>query len=74
MKIVKTQVIMYMYEKLLLEGKLDPVEVKKIFELTNKTFYRYIQEIKAYCNNTFKNVEIIYSRSERKYFFVEKYI
>ena len=67
MKIVKSQVILFMHEKLLLEGELYSEEVKEKFELEDKTFYRYIQEIKAYYSNMYKKERIIYYRSKRKY-------
>ena len=67
MKVVKSQVILFMHEKLLKEGKLYSEEVKKQFELEDKTFYRYIQEIRAYYSNMYKKEKIIYCRSEGKY-------
>lgn len=67
MKVVKSQVILFMHEKLLKEGKLYSEEVKKQFELEDKTFYRYIQEIRAYYCNMYKKEKIIYCRSEGKY-------
>ena len=67
MKVVKSQVILFMHEKLLTEGKLYSEEVKKQFELEDKTFYRYIQEIRAYYSNMYKKEKIIYCRSEGKY-------
>lgn len=67
MKVVKSQVILFMYEKLLKEGELYSEEVKKQFELEDKTFYRYIQEIRAYYSNMYKKEKIIYCRSEGKY-------
>ena len=67
MKVVKSQVILYMHEKLLLERKLKSDDVIKKFELENKTFYRYIQEIKAYYFNMYKKEMIIYLKSEKKY-------
>jgi hypothetical protein len=42
MKVVKTQVVLFMYEKLLIEGELSSAYIKEKFELENK-----ISEIKA---------------------------
>lgn len=67
MKVVKSQVILFMHEKLLKEGELYSEEVKDQFELEDKTFYRYIQEIRAYYSNMYKKEKIIYCRSEGKY-------
>ena len=66
----KSQVILFMYEKLLLEKELSSAEVKEKFELEDKTFYRYIQEIRAYFSNFYKNEVIRYSKSKGKYYLV----
>lgn len=71
MKVVKSQVILFMYEKLLLEKELSSDEVKKKFELEDKTFYRYIQEIRAYFSNFYRSEVIRYSKSQRKYYLVK---
>lgn len=63
---------MYMHEKLLLEKELKSNEVKEKFELEDKTFYRYIQEIKAYYSNLYKDFLLVYSRSDKKYFLERK--
>lgn len=70
MRIVKAQVILFMYEKLLSEGVLDSIEIKAKFEITDKTFYRYIQEINAYFCNTYKNKKVCYDRKNKKYYLV----
>lgn len=70
MKVVKSQVILFMHERLLLEKELCAEEVKEKFELENKTFYRYIQEIKAYYSNMYKKERIVYCRSEGKYILI----
>ena len=67
MKVVKSQVILFMHEKLLTEKELYSKEVKEMFELEDKTFYRYVQEIKAYYSNMYKKERIIYSKKEQKY-------
>ena len=67
MKVVKSQVILFMHEKLLKEGELFSQPIKEQFELDDKTFYRYIQEIKAYYSNMYKKEKIVYCRSEGKY-------
>ena len=69
MKVVKSQVILYMYENLLTKKELDPYEVKTRFELEDKTFYRYIQEIRTYSSNMYKNETLVYCREKKKYFF-----
>lgn len=70
MKVVKSQVILFMYEKLLIEKELSSKEVKEKFELEDKTLYRYIQEIKAYYSNMYKKEKIVYCRSKGKYLLI----
>lgn len=67
MKVVKSQVLLYMHEELLMKRELYSKEVKEKFELESKTLYRYIQEIKAYYSNMYKKETIAYCRSETKY-------
>ena len=71
MKVVKSQVLMYMHEQLLTKKELFSTEIILKFELEKKTFYRYIQEIKAYYSNVYKKERICYSKSEKKYYLVE---
>lgn len=70
MKVSKSQVLMYMYEKLLLKNELDSNEIKEKFEIPDKTFYRYIQEIKAYYSNVYKTERLYYSKSDKKYYLI----
>ena len=70
MKVVKSQVVLYMHEKLLLDEELDSKEIKDMFELDNKKFYRYMQEIKSYYSNMFKTDKIVYSKKNMKYYLV----
>lgn len=61
-----------MHEKLLIDGELNSAEIKAKFELEDKTFYRYIQEIRAYYSNMYRKEKVIYSKSLKKYYFVKK--
>lgn len=72
MKVVKSQVVLFMHEKLLIDGELNSAEIKAKFELEDKTFYRYIQEIRAYYSNMYRKEKVIYSKSLKKYYFVKK--
>ena len=71
MKVVKSQVLMYMHEQLLVKKELNSFEIKEKFELSNKTFYRYIQEIKAYYSNVYKTERLYYSKSNKKYYLID---
>lgn len=70
MKVVKSQVILFMQERLILDKELNPNEVKELFEIEDKTFYRYVQEIKAYYSNMYKKEKVYYSRSDKKYYLI----
>lgn len=70
MKLVKTQVCLYLYEQLLTVGHVEIEEIKKDFNLENKTFSRYINEIRAYLYNFYKGKEIVYYRDEHRYYLV----
>lgn len=68
MKVNKSQVLMFMLEKLLVEREISSIEVKEKFEITDKTFYRYIQELRAYFSNMFRTEEIVYKKEYKKYY------
>ena len=70
MKLVKTQVCLYLYEQLLTSGYIDIEDVKTMFDIQNKTFSRYINEIRAYLYNFYKGKEIAYFREEQRYYLV----
>lgn len=70
MKLVKTQVCLYLYEQLLTVGYIEIEQVKQTFNLENKTFSRYINEIRAYLYNFYKGKEIVYYRDEKRYYLV----
>lgn len=67
MKLVKTQVCIYIYEQLIKNKEIDIQKIKKHFNLEDKTFFRYINEIRTYFYNFYKGREIVYVRSEHKY-------
>ena len=71
MKVSKSQVLMYIHEKLLLDKQINPLEIKEMFELEDKTFYRYIQEIRAYYSNIYKMESVCYSKKNKMYYLVK---
>lgn len=68
MKLKKVQVLLFIHEKLLTEKEVNPAQIKEMFELEDKTFYRYIQELKAYFANMFKTEKIVYCKSKKMYY------
>lgn len=70
MKLGKTQVCLYIYEQLLKNGSISSEEIKTKFDLCDKTFSRYISELRCYLVNFFKNVDIVYVKKENNYLLV----
>ena len=71
MKLVKTQICLYLYEELLTVGYFNSDEIKNKFNLENKTFHRYINEIRAYLLNFYKSCEIIYNREKQRFYLIK---
>ena len=71
MKLVKTQICLYLYEELLTIGYFNSDQIKKKFNLENKTFHRYINEIRAYLLNFYKGCEIIYNREKQRFYLIK---
>ncbi len=67
MKLVKTQICLYIYEQLMDKKIINIMEMKNKFGLEDKTFMRYINEIRSYLYNFYKGKEIVYVRSEQAY-------
>lgn len=72
MKVVKTQVCLYIYELLRNKQIIYANEIKEKFELEDKTFTRYIQEIRAYLHTFCEGLEISYNKSKQRYYLVDK--
>ena len=67
MKLVKTQICLYIYEQLMDKKIISITEMKNKFNLEDKTFMRYINEIRSYLYNFYKGKELVYVRSEQAY-------
>lgn len=67
MKLVKTQICLYIYEQFMDKKVINIMEMKNKFGLEDKTFMRYINEIRSYLYNFYKGKEIVYVRSEQAY-------
>ena len=63
MKLVKTQICLYIYEQFMDKKVINIMEIKNKFGLEDKTFMRYINEIRSYLYNFYKGKEIVYVRS-----------
>ena len=67
MKLVKTKICLYIYEQFMDKKVINIMEIKNKFGLEDKTFMRYINEIRSYLYNFYKGKEIVYVRSEQAY-------
>lgn len=67
MKLSKTQICLYIYEELLNKGFVGVNFCKNEFDLEDKTFMRYINEIRSYLSNFYKRFEVLYCRSMQTY-------
>ena len=67
MKLSKTQICLYIYEELLSKGFIEISFYKNEFNLEDKTFMRYINELRSYLSNFYKGYEISYCRSTQTY-------
>lgn len=72
MKVNKTQAILFMYDVLLQKGTLNKIDIISELEITNLTFLRYIQELRAYFCNFANEYELIYSKEKDHYFLVRE--
>ena len=68
MKANKTQVLMYILYLLFEYKKIKKEQILDVVELTDLTFSRYMQEIKAFFINFNYPYELKYSRSDNIYY------
>jgi len=68
MDVNKTQAVIYMYDTLLNGNGISSKEVVEKFGITKRTFFNYINEIKAFCCNFYKNKEVEYDRKTECYY------
>ena len=67
--LTKTQVVLFIYDELIHGKKIHTNSIIGEFNISLRTFRRYISEINAYFANFYKNTIIKYNRSE-KYFYL----
>lgn len=60
MDVVKSQAILYMYDLLMGGNIVQSDEMINKFNITKRTFFNYISEIKCYFANFYKNYDIVY--------------
>ena len=72
MKVNKTQALLFMHERLIRKGSFTKEEIMNVVDITNLTFLRYIQELRAYIVNFNKGYEITYVRDSETYMLNDK--
>lgn len=68
MKVNKTQAILFMLMTLFNKGKLSRIEVLQEIDISEQTFRRYIQELRAFLFNFNVEENLIYVRTEDRYY------
>ena len=72
MKVNKTQALLYIYSLLIKEKKIVKSNIMSKLEISDLTFVRYIQELRAYIYNFFTGYEIIYVKKDDMYVLVQR--
>lgn len=72
MKVNKSQATMLILKMLLENDYIIKDEVMSLLDINDLSFFRYIQEIKAFFYNFDTGLEIEYSRSENRYILLKR--
>lgn len=67
MKVNKAQAILYIFHMLLVNGSVKKDDIQSVISISDITFRRYIQEIRAYLVNFDKSLEVIYHKQDDLY-------
>lgn len=68
MKVNKTQAILFMLITLINNGHLSRNDILQEIEISEQTFRRYMQELRAFLSNFNIQSTIVYIRSEDVYY------
>ena len=71
MKVMKGQGLLYIFNILKNRGYVKKEEILNALEITDLSFWRYIQEIKAFIYNFNLPYELIYDRRSERYILIE---
>ncbi|MCH5171809.1 MAG: hypothetical protein J1F31_03125 [Erysipelotrichales bacterium] len=71
MKVNKTQGVLFIYTILLERKSFTKEEIINYLEINELTFYRYIQELRAFFCNFNCEQELIYKKSDFKYYLLD---
>ncbi|MDY4849480.1 MAG: hypothetical protein SO176_04440 [Bacilli bacterium] len=68
MKVSKTQAVLLILSMLLEKGNVSKEEIKDMIEVSDLSFKRYMQEIRAFIANFNLCIEVVYNRETNKYY------
>lgn len=68
MKVNKTQGILFIYSILLKKNEITKKDIMNHLEINELTFYRYIQELRAFLCNFNCDIELVYEKKNNKYY------
>ena len=71
MKVNKAQALMYLLSVLITNKQISKEDIKNKLEISDLTFRRYMQEIRAYLINFELPYELKYLKSEEVYYLKE---
>ena len=72
MKVNKTQALLYIFALLLKRKSIAKKEVMSELEISDLTFRRYMQEMRAFLANFSMPYELVYDRVSDEYYFFEQ--
>ena len=67
MKVSKSQAIVFIYEQLLNNEFITKEDIQSVISISDVTFRRYIQELRAYLVNFNKDYEITFDKKQSHY-------
>ena len=68
MKVNKTQALMFILELLIKNKQISKSDIQDQISISDVTFRRYIQEVRAYLNNFDMPYSLIYSKLDDIYY------
>ena len=71
MNVSKVQAIIFIFKTLFEQGYIKKNDIQQTIDISNVTFRRYIQELRAYLVNFNEPYELKYDKSEDKYLLIK---
>lgn len=68
MKVNKTQGVLFIFNKLTSDGYITKDIAVQELEINDLTFYRYIQEIRAYLYNFGNIYDLEFNKTDKRYY------